>query len=88
MALESQACTDNRYRHSLGSKNVLDKQVMIKNGKEAYWVVFDEPTGDIEGLLIELGPIKIDGKTILFPPVEYRKHNNYYYIPLYLPLPS
>jgi hypothetical protein len=45
-------------------------------------------TGDVDGLIVDLGPIKIEGKQIEFPPVESRKGNNYYYIPFYLPLPN
>ncbi len=83
-----EACTDNRYRLSFGSENLLASHVIIKNSKEVYWVIFDASTGDIDGLSIDLGAIKIDGKSVLFPPVEYRKQNNYYYIPFYLPVPS
>ncbi len=82
------ACTDDRYRLFPGRENLLDKQVVVKDSKTYYWIIFDTSLGDVDGLIIDLGPIKIEGKQIELPPLEYRKRNIYYYIPFALPLPS
>jgi len=82
------ACTDDGYRLFPGRENLIDKQVVIKDSKTYHWIIFDTSLGDIDGLIIDLGPIKIEGGQIELSPIEYRKRNSYYYVPFYLPLPS
>ena len=88
IALQSEACTDERYRGYRGSENLLGRKVTTKNSKKVYWIIFDTSAGDVDGLIMDLGPIIIEGERVKFPPIEYRRRHNYYYIPFYLPLPS
>ncbi len=82
-----QSCTNNSYRLVWGQvENLLNKQVIVNDSWTFYGIFFDASTDDVDGLMIDLGPIKIEGKQVKLPPLEYRKRNNYYYVPLILPL--
>jgi hypothetical protein len=71
-----------------GAENLLGKQITITDSRIFYRVIYDAPADGVSGLFIDVDTIKINGKEVKLPPIQYQKNTKYYYVPFILPLPS